>query len=248
MKWRTTVPGYFITRRFLRIEITEASLYTPTYVARSIGINFWSARNDHVLVILLYNPGNSFSLTGTRKPAGTYGRTVAVRSMKCNSAGATQAVLNFRRFHLSPEVVTKQVHREGDELGQAIGYHFLAWSTRGNIFQWDADSSALPNHFPQKRQWYLIQGLTSQRDEMIARLILAQFTRFKISCSQKCSREIVPTWKIEFYLTFAGGGSHGLQLENCQITSLWMSRPQEPVQTGTKTLYRSEPDVPWAVN
>lgn len=71
------------------------SLYMPTHVARSIGINFWSGGcNGHVLVILLYNPSNSFSLTATRKPAGTYDRAAAVRSMKCNSV--TQAVLNFR--------------------------------------------------------------------------------------------------------------------------------------------------------
>lgn len=91
-------------------------LYTPTHVARSIGINFWSGGcNGHVLVILLYNPSNSFSLTGTRKPAGTYDRAAAVRSMKCNSV--TQAVLNFRGFHLSPGVGDK-TGGEGDELGQ----------------------------------------------------------------------------------------------------------------------------------
>jgi len=113
-------PGTLLPEGFCRLKQLKP-LYAPTHVARSIGINFWSgARNDHV--ILLYNPGNSFSLTGTRKPAGTYGRTVAVRSMKCNSTGATQAVLNFRGFHLSPEVATKQVHREGNELGQATRY------------------------------------------------------------------------------------------------------------------------------
>lgn len=31
--------------------------------------------------------------------------------MKCNGASATQAVLNFRGFYLSPEVATKQVAR-----------------------------------------------------------------------------------------------------------------------------------------
>ncbi|XP_011692984.1 PREDICTED: uncharacterized protein LOC105453027 [Wasmannia auropunctata] len=67
-------PGTLLPEGFCGLKQPKP-LYTAAHVARSIGINFWSgARNDHVLVILLYNPGNSFSLTGTRKPAGTYGR------------------------------------------------------------------------------------------------------------------------------------------------------------------------------
>ncbi|KYN22963.1 hypothetical protein ALC57_04746 [Trachymyrmex cornetzi] len=76
MKRRTTAmrPGTLLPASFCGLKQLKP-LYTPTHTARSIGINFWSgAHNDHVLVILLYNPGNSFSLTGTRKPAGTQTR------------------------------------------------------------------------------------------------------------------------------------------------------------------------------
>lgn len=108
-------PGTLLLEGFCGLKQLKP-LYTPTHVARSIGINFWSGGcNGHVLVILLYNPSNSFFLTGTRKPAGTYDRAAAVRSMKCNSV--IQAVLNFRGFHLSPGVGDK-TGSEGDELGQ----------------------------------------------------------------------------------------------------------------------------------
>lgn len=54
-------------KRFLRIEIARSlrarrKKHRYKFLVRR-------ARNDRVRVILLYNPGNSFSLTGTRKPS-----------------------------------------------------------------------------------------------------------------------------------------------------------------------------------
>jgi len=60
----------------------------------------------------------------------------------------------------------------------------------------------------------------SRRNGMIVRLISARLRRFKISCAKMApARNGLSPWRIEFYLTSAGSGSRGLQLENCQIAS-----------------------------
>lgn len=174
------------------------SLYMPTHVARSIGINFWSGGcNGHVLVILLYNPSNSFSLTATRKPAGTYDRAAAVRSMKYNSV--TQAVLNFRGISF----VTGG-WRQNRWRGRwtRSGHGILPSMTR-QIFS--AGFRRLSRLITPLKAPFMLNARIRNWLSMEQNNCLPWFTQFKISCTKmRLSYKMAPPWKIEFYLTSAG--------------------------------------------